>query len=103
MARQHDAQLFKAEQRVGDQERWPLAGVHGAVGNNGSRHVEADGGLSAQGGEAATLIQKQQQQLQEQRSTPINDAEASKEVAEVWVISLPIASCTLLHVVAANA
>ena len=92
-AQQDGAQLRKAEQSV--KERQPIVGANMAAGNTELRHEEAGGGLPAQGGEAATLTQKQQQQLQEQGSTPIRDAEAaeaSKEVTEVWVTSLPSSS-----------
>ena len=103
-AQLHGAQLLKADQSVGDGERQPLDGANGASDNVVLRHAEAHGGPSAQGGEAATLTQKQQQQqqlqqqLQEHRDDPISGAEAAeagKEVAEAWVTYFPIASCTM--------
>ena len=88
-AQQHSAQLLTAEQSVEDCEGWPL--VHANRASVLSRHAEADGGLSAQGGEAATLSQKQQQQLQQQLPiSGVEAAEASKEAAEAWVNLFPL-------------
>lgn len=97
---QGESQLFTAEQSVGDQE-WQPVGANGAADCVGSRHGEADGGLSAQGADTAALAQQlgmqqqRQQQLQEQDAIPISDveaAEAGKEMAEAWVTYLPTAS-----------